>query len=228
MLSQTLEDRRMSRSERRALRQVLNDAMLSDDELAIARALAFSLAREADLDPRAKQVLAWLEEAIKLLIPGERERSIAEARFSPGPECRNAVRHLFREAKTSAEVCVFTITDDGIADEILSAHQRGVSVRIVSDDLKSEDLGSDIARLSDAGIAVRSDDSDHHMHHKFAIFDGAKLATGSYNWTRSAARYNQENLVVTDDPRLVRPFRSTFEALWSEFGELFSVPRGSR
>ena len=65
MLRQTLEDRRMSRSERRALREVLDEAMLDDDELAVARALAFSLARDADLDPRAKQVLGWLEEAIQ-------------------------------------------------------------------------------------------------------------------------------------------------------------------
>jgi cardiolipin hydrolase len=53
------------------------------------------------------------------------------------------------------------------------------------------------------------------MHHKFALFDDARLLTGSYNWTRSAADCNEENLIVTGDPRLVGPFRQEFDKLWN-------------
>jgi cardiolipin hydrolase len=60
------------------------------------------------------------------------------------------------------------------------------------------------------------DRSPYHMHHKFAILDGATLLTGSYNWTRGAARDNEENLIVTDEPRLVNPFALTFEHLWAK------------
>ena len=52
------------------------------------------------------------------------------------------------------------------------------------------------------------------MHHKYAVVDGSVLLTGSYNWTRSAFRVNEENIVVTDDPRLVRAFSKAFEELW--------------
>ena len=41
--------------------------------------------------------------------------------------------------------------------------------------------------------------------------------TGSYNWTRSAAEHNRENLAVTDDRRLVAAFSEEFERLWTEF-----------
>ena len=41
------------------------------------------------------------------------------------------------------------------------------------------------------------------MHHKFALFDGRRLMTGSFNWTRSASEQNEENLIVTADPVLV-------------------------
>ena len=58
-------------------------------------------------------------------------------------------------------------------------------------------------------MAVRVDRSPYHMHHKFAILDAATLLTGSYNWTRGAARDNEENLIVTDEPRIVNPFAST-------------------
>jgi phosphatidylserine/phosphatidylglycerophosphate/cardiolipin synthase-like enzyme len=55
------------------------------------------------------------------------------------------------------------------------------------------------------------------MHHKFAVIDGKTLLTGSYNWTRSAADFNEENVVVTDDPRLVSSFAAEFEKLWKKF-----------
>ncbi len=40
-----------------------------------------------------------------------------------------------------------------------------------------------------------------HMHHKFALFDGGRLLTGSYNWTRGAAETNYENVIDTTDPK---------------------------
>jgi phosphatidylserine/phosphatidylglycerophosphate/cardiolipin synthase-like enzyme len=55
------------------------------------------------------------------------------------------------------------------------------------------------------------------MHHKFAVFDKAKALTGSYNWTRSAATSNRENILVTDDPRAVEGFGREFERLWKAF-----------
>lgn len=41
------------------------------------------------------------------------------------------------------------------------------------------------------------------MHHKFAIVDGRLLINGSFNWTRQAVLYNQENCVITDNSSLV-------------------------
>lgn len=49
------------------------------------------------------------------------------------------------------------------------------------------------------------------------LADRRLLVTGSYNWTRSAAERNRENLAVTDDWRLVAAFGEEFERLWTEF-----------
>jgi phosphatidylserine/phosphatidylglycerophosphate/cardiolipin synthase-like enzyme len=56
------------------------------------------------------------------------------------------------------------------------------------------------------------------MHHKFAIFDGGLLVNGSFNWTRSAAEWNSENLLLTTDPALVAAFRREFDRLWQALG----------
>jgi phosphatidylserine/phosphatidylglycerophosphate/cardiolipin synthase-like enzyme len=163
-------------------------------------------------------VIDWLEGAIKSLLPRPPEDArTAAARFSPGHECLRAIVGELQRAARAIDVCVFTITDDRIVEEILATHRRGVRVRIVTDDDKSLDLGSDVDRMSRAGIEVRMDATPDHMHHKFAIFDHERLVTGSYNWTRSAAEHNHENVVITDERALVVAFERTFDRLWDRF-----------
>ena len=67
------------------------------------------------------------------------------------------------------------------------------------------------------GLPVRMDSSENHMHHKFAVIDSKVLVNGSFNWTRSATDYNQENILVTDEPKLVSAYLEEFESLWLEF-----------
>lgn len=57
------------------------------------------------------------------------------------------------------------------------------------------------------------------MHHKFAILDRKTLLIGSYNWTRSTARADQENNVLSDDVRLVADVRGCIDQLWTAFDE---------
>jgi phosphatidylserine/phosphatidylglycerophosphate/cardiolipin synthase-like enzyme len=72
--------------------------------------------------------------------------------------------------------------------------------------------------LRGAGIALKVDDTEHHMHHKFALVDGTTLLNGSYNWTRSAGAFNEENLVVTSEAGLVQAFARQFTQLWDALG----------
>jgi len=215
ILRETLADHRLSREERRSLKAFLKD--YDPDQLAYVRHRAFALAREAFRDGDALEVLDWLEGTVKALVPavdagGARHCQVC---FSPGDACLHALGLHIRQARESIDICVFTITDDRIAESLLEAHGRGVGLRIITDNEKSGDRGSDVERLQEAGIPVRMDRSEHHMHHKFAIFDDRHLCTGSYNWTRSAARHNRENLVFTDDPDLLRPYRTEFNRLWT-------------
>jgi cardiolipin hydrolase len=217
-LGGTLEDRRLSRPERQALREVAASLESASDLEAIRRR-AFELARTALSVPADLPVLDWLEDVVKALKEGGGaavDRTIASAHFSPGDECLRAITGLLDRSKRTADVCVFTITDDRLANAMIAAHRRGVAVRVITDNAKADDLGSDAGRLEASGIPLRVDRSPYHMHHKFAVFDGATLLTGSYNWTRGAAVDNEENLIVTNEPRLVGPFLATFERLWSK------------
>ena len=215
-LVESLGDSHLSRGERQDLAEKIAALESSADRQTVLRR-AFELARDRISHPRTGPILGWLEEVARLLCTtrDEAEKTSAEAYFSPGEECLDAIRGLLHQARRNADICVFTITDDRVSEAILDAHRRGVSLRIITDNEKAEDLGSDIARFEAARIPLRVDRSPFHMHHKFAILDDQTLLTGSYNWTRGAASDNEENLIVTDDPRFVKPFRTTFDRLWN-------------
>ncbi len=219
LLRSMLDDHRLSRAERRALRDLVDEQGLDEQRLGVFRAKAFDLARE-QLGKDQAFVVDWLENATKALLPRDQAEPEPrfEARFSPGLQCLRAIVGEFENARRAADVCVFTITDDRIVEAMVAAHRRGVRVRVVTDDDKSMDTGSDVERLARKGISVRMDDTSDHMHHKFAVFDDARVLTGSYNWTRSAADRNHENIVISDDEELVRAFGKTFERLWVKFG----------
>ncbi len=215
ILSRTLDDGRLSRAEKKALRGLVSE--LSRDELSMLRRCAFDLARDTAPDVRVARLVEWLEDVIGVVSGGSSALPMCDVLFSPGPDCLERIQALLAAALDTVDICVYTVTDDRISSRIEEAHERGVKVRIITDDVKSDDPGSDIADFRTLGIPIRLDGSVHLMHHKFAVFDGRTAVTGSYNWTRSAARVNQENLVVSDDPRLVGALFEEFERLWEKF-----------
>jgi phosphatidylserine/phosphatidylglycerophosphate/cardiolipin synthase-like enzyme len=232
-LSQSLADRKLTRSEKSALTDWLAKNVKTDQHRGLVRHAAFEIARSAIADPTAAEVVEWLEDVMKVIAPIQAEAQgadaprsgVDEAFFAPGEACLHQIVHRFGACRRTADVCVFTITDDRITRAILDAHRRKVVVRIITDAEKQHDAGSDVHKFLAAGIEVKFDDMhsgsepglNGHMHHKFAIFDGARLINGSYNWTRGAADLNFENLIDTADANIIAAFAAEFSRLWNRF-----------
>jgi phosphatidylserine/phosphatidylglycerophosphate/cardiolipin synthase-like enzyme len=222
LLRQFLVDGKLSDAEKKALAGWLEANVTSEQKRGVARSRVFDTARNAVADPQAVQVIDFLEDVLKVLLPMGGTASTApsaapdEAFFSPGDACLGRIIARFSNCRRSADLCVFTITDDRITAAILAAHKRGVKVRIITDNDKAFDEGSDVPRLQAAGIPLLVDRTPFHMHHKFAIFDRSRLINGSYNWTRSAAANNEENVTDTGDPALLASFQREFDALWEK------------
>jgi mitochondrial cardiolipin hydrolase len=212
----SIADTRLSDDEKRALTQALRDASPPEEGLRQLRNRAFELVRERSTDPTQLGLLKWLEGVNRAIdlgrLPALPVRS--NAHFSPGTDCLAAIQRQLGSARRCIDLCVFTLSDDRIAEEVLTAHRRGVSLRFITDNDKEFDAGSDVARLRQQGVPVAVDRTPAHMHHKFALVDGTWLLNGSYNWTRSACEHNEENLIVTNDPVLVHQFQAQFDALW--------------
>lgn len=217
-LRDSLADLRLSNEERDELRQLGSE--LNPDQVRFMRNRAFALVRELIREPdNVEAALKWLEQVVKTLDACSTPQRLepASAHFSPGESCRRKIIELCRQARRSVDICVYTISDDQLSQEILACHQRGISVRVISDNEKQFDAGSDIQWLRDKGVPLRIDSGPYHMHHKFALFDGRLLLNGSFNWTRSATTGNEENLLVIDHAQLLAVYSREFEALWARY-----------
>jgi len=219
-------DNTLSVDEARELRARLADHQLRGAALEDLRRQLFDVVRQRFNSLQDKAAIGWLEAASALLLsppPPPPQAAQSEVYFSPKDDCVGAIQRFIGRAAQQLDVCVFTISDDRITDTLLAAHRRGVRVRLLTDNDKLHDQGSDIQQLHAAGIKIHIDRTDNHMHHKFAVADERTVLTGSYNWTRSAAKYNQENFLITDDPGLVQRYAQEFQRLWSSLARFDGV-----
>ena len=144
---------------------------------------------------------------------------IKEVIFFPDENNENKVVNMIRTAKQSLIICIYTFTNDKLAEAIEEAFIKNkISVRIITDDETIKQKGSDISKLVLLGIPCKTDDnSNYYMHHKFVVIDGKVLITGSFNWTVQAVKYNNENVIMIQDEELAEKYEKEFERLWNEF-----------
>jgi cardiolipin hydrolase len=138
--------------------------------------------------------------------------------FFPNEANVERLIQYMNKATKSIKICVFTMTNDKLSNGVNAAWQRGLNVRVISDDECMQQKGSDVHWLSEQGIPVRVDDRpDAHMHNKFMIIDDTHVITGSFNWTVTAGNANQENLLVVDNQYYIQKYNTEFEKLWKQF-----------
>lgn len=137
-----------------------------------------------------------------------------EVLFSPEDGVAGRLVRLLDGAEHSVEVLAYSFTNDRVADALLRAEERGVSVRMLFEEEQTEESGADYGYLRQSGIAARLDGSRDLQHNKVIIVDGEWVVTGSYNFTRSADRTNDENVVILRDRNLSGEYLAEFERLY--------------
>ncbi len=213
------DDHKLSEEETKQLTKVLEEEALKADEIGYLRNRLYDFAEGALTSATPADVFRWMRKVNKLLTRFDKMAAlhIPEVYFSPQDDCSLTIRRFIQNSKKTLDICIFTISDDKIAKEIFKAYQNKVTIRLITDDEKVNDLGSDVERFAKTGIKIKTDESKHHMHHKFAISDNLTLLTGSYNWTRAAAIHNFENILLTNQVELVNRYQAEFNRLWAKF-----------
>ena len=135
-----------------------------------------------------------------------------EIYFTPGSECENNIIAEINQAK-KIDIAVYSITNQNIVDAIIDAKERGAKIRVITDRLQSKGKYSLVDEIESAGIPVITNTGHKIMHNKFAVFDGKRIESGSYNWTESATESNAENCMFFEQED--KAFTKQFDYLWN-------------
>jgi cardiolipin synthase A/B len=137
------------------------------------------------------------------------------AQTSPGAEIRSMLEDALKRAKHRVLAEVYTLTDPEVITELVLAHRRGLTVRVVLDPNQSYNVHG-FAVLHAAGVEVRwyPVPKGALLHAKIGVFD-AEMVLGSANWTVSGLGVNHELEIETDDAAAVQAYVTRFESDWS-------------
>ncbi|MBM4261572.1 MAG: DUF1669 domain-containing protein [Deltaproteobacteria bacterium] len=167
-------------------------------------------------------VAAWLVVVHSSLVAAD---MVVQACFSPQGKCSAHISREIDQAKKEILVAVYVFTSEQLAEALAQAKKRGVVVQVVVDqEFDARNDKSKVKYLEQQRIAVRrhsgqkaatADRDNGLMHQKFAVIDRNTLLTGSYNWTHSADKLNDENLLMFRDAGpLAEEYRKVFMQLW--------------
>jgi len=125
------------------------------------------------------------------------------------------------QIQNTLDIAAFEMNNPLIVAAIMDAHERGVTVQMVTDDEHGlEDKDGIVQGMKDAGIAVVDDSRSALMHNKFMIMDSAAVWTGSWNYTINGTYRNNNNALVMQNAQAVAAYQAEFDEMFKkgEFG----------
>lgn len=131
--------------------------------------------------------------------------------------------------RETLEIAIHGLALREVAAALKRAKDRGVRVRIVMNqshvfpEKEGQRREPEVQMLLDEGFemrVLRGGDQYGVQHNKFAVFDGAVLETGSYNWTAAADRQHFENALFTDEQGRVAAYGAYWGWLWERASEI--------
>jgi phosphatidylserine/phosphatidylglycerophosphate/cardiolipin synthase-like enzyme len=136
--------------------------------------------------------------------------------FSPDDHVQSALLPLLEGARSSIDFLAYSFTSDPLGDAIRRRGEAGVKVRGVMDaEQMKTNKGTEYDPFRAAGLDVRLDGGSGLMHHKVLIIDREVVVLGSYNFTASAEKTNDENVLVIHSPEVAGQFLKEFRRVYA-------------
>jgi len=172
-------------------------------------------AETLDLQSKLEQAYLEIRSLQNQISNFSRQLRILGVYFSPRGGCEDEIIHWIDRANKSIHILIYSFTLDSIGDALIRAHKREVEVKVVFEEDQITRY-SEYQRLKAAGIDVKNDTNPRLMHDKVMIIDGIIVITGSYNYSRSAEEYNNENLIVILNDRVASIYEEEFQKIWRQ------------
>ena len=137
--------------------------------------------------------------------------------FSPDDHVAKKIASILRDAKESIFIMAYSFTANDLGDIIRQKAQAGVLVKGVMDEGQIKtNTGSEFDSFTKAGLPIYPDGNEGLMHSKVIIVDREIVITGSYNFTASAERTNDENVIIFYDKQVAMRYLQEFQRVFDQ------------
>ena len=141
--------------------------------------------------------------------------------FAPETDEISALIAEIEGANRSIRFMTFVFSLDDLAEAMLSrAASRDVTVEGIFENRNSTASWSQLPALHCAGAAVRQDGNRYVLHHKVIIIDDHTVITGSFNFSRSAEKNNDENIIILRNSTIAELYLEEWRRIWDSAQEL--------
>jgi len=115
------------------------------------------------------------------------------------------------------DIVAYEFNNPAITAAVIAARQRGVRVRVVTDNEDGlADDNTTLNQLQAAGIPIVTDTRSALMHNKFMILDSATVVTGSWNFTINDTYRNNNNTLFLRSQDAVIDYQAEFNEMFIE------------
>lgn len=130
--------------------------------------------------------------------------------FSPVDDVEDVILSELSAAKKTVQVAAYGIASPVIAAKLIDLKKAGLDVTVYLDRTQAAGRGSQCAALRKAGVRVLIKRSSYLMHNKYIVVDGRTVITGSYNFSKGAARQDNNIEVFHDCSGVAAGFDKDF------------------
>jgi hypothetical protein len=126
----------------------------------------------------------------------------------------------------SLDIAVYELNSRLITDAIIAVHRLAQALAEKATvipvqgifEKRIAEVGKSVVLRTLCGpesrVKVRLDSNPRYLHHDVFVIDGETVITGSLNFSRSALKINDENVVIIPDAGLARRYEAEFNRIW--------------
>lgn len=130
--------------------------------------------------------------------------------FTPGQECLPLIIKTLDDAKKSILMQAYSLTSKPIAEALIRAHNRGITITVIADKSQQRERYTQVRTLQAAGIPVYIDYTPAIAHNKVILIDDEIVISGSYNFSNAAEKRNAENVIFLENKEVQKLFCTNF------------------
>jgi len=139
--------------------------------------------------------------------------------FAPEDEVIKRLIPLIEQAQTHLRFMSFSFTHDALGEAVLARARAGVNTQGIFETRGSETESSELPLLYCNNVPIRQDSNPGIFHHQVFVVDEKIVITGSLDFSDTAGRSNDDNVLVVTNKEIAAKYLKEFDRRWQEAKE---------